>query len=344
MTCPICRLGAAPDCGVCGFRARQLEDGLFESGADVTKVEYPRTGNDEMAAVEETSYWFAHRNSIIAAAVTLYPWQAPLLDIGGGNGFQARLLSSLGEGVVMVEPGAAGCVNAITRSVSPVVRATLESLHLKDGSVGGIALFDVLEHLAPRGALLGEASRIIRRGGRLYITVPSLRWLWSYEDVRAEHKLRYTAASLREELTKQGYEIEYLTYFFLPLVPPIFALRSLPTLLGFHGTDHATGREHSADGFLGRALRSHLRLEVGWLPGERRAAVGVITAVCCPEAIAAIATAGGTNHMLQLHLCRPDQRFASGVYSSSCWTLESSLAPTCSPSCFALIFGWIQSI
>lgn len=218
-----------------------------------------------MAAVEETSWWFAHRNTIIAAAVARYPWQAPLLDIGGGNGFQTRLLSRFGEGVVLVEPGAAGCLNAVSRGVSPVVRATLESLQLREGTVGAIALFDVLEHLASRDKLLSEAGRVLRRGGRIYVTVPSFRWLWSAEDVRAEHKLRYTAASLREELTGQGYEIEYLTYFFLSLVPAILVLRTLPTILGLRDSDHTTEPEHSAGGPLGRALCAMLRFEAGWI-------------------------------------------------------------------------------
>jgi len=265
LTCPICRQGTAPDCEVCGFRARKHENGIFEPADAAMKIEYPLTGNDEMASVEEASYWFAHRNSIIAAAVARYPWEAPLLDIGGGNGFQTRLLSSLGEGTVLVEPGAAGCLNAVVRGISPVIRATLESLRLREGSVGGIALFDVLEHLAARGALLGEAWRILRRGGRLYVTVPSLPGLWSSEDVRAEHKLRYTAASLRKELMRQGYEIELMTYFFLPLVPAIFALRTLPTMLGWRGSDRTTEHEHSAERPLGHALRALLRFEAGWI-------------------------------------------------------------------------------
>jgi SAM-dependent methyltransferase len=262
------------ECGSCGFRARAFESGVFECEISGARLEYPGSGHNELASVEKTSYWFSHRKDVITAAVRRYPWRGPLLDVGGGNGFQARALSAEREGVVLVEPGTAGCRNAVDSGFAPVVHATLESMCLRDGSVGGVALFDVLEHLASRKALLSEVRRILRPEGRIYVTVPSLRWLWSSEDVRAEHKLRYSPSGLREELTAQGYEIEFMTYFFMPLVPAIFLLRTLPTIFGCRGADRTTEREHGSEGILGRALRAALIAEAVWISGGHTLPLG----------------------------------------------------------------------
>ncbi len=266
MTCPICRQGLAADCTVCGFHGREGDAGIFEAlRSPSAELEYPHSGYDELFPLEDISYWFRHRAAIIESAVRRWPWRPPLLDVGGGNGFQAQLLSKLGDGVVLVEPGVRGCENAAARGVVPIVRSTLEALQLREESVGAIALFDVLEHLALRESLLAEARRVLRKGGRLYLTVPALGWLWSAEDVRAEHKLRYTATRLRAELLGQAFEVEHLTYFFLPLVAPILALRTLFSLTGIDKARLGYEREHSGSGIAGKVLRQLLGFEARWL-------------------------------------------------------------------------------
>mgnify|MGYP007131759322 CR=1 FL=1 len=50
-------------------------------------VSYPAHGNATCLAVEDTSFWFRHRNRCILEFVHRYRPDGPLLDIGGGNGF-----------------------------------------------------------------------------------------------------------------------------------------------------------------------------------------------------------------------------------------------------------------
>jgi hypothetical protein len=57
-----------------------------------------RGGNEACYQIEESSFWFKHRNACIEAAVKCHPPRSggPIFDVGGGNGFVARGLMRAG--------------------------------------------------------------------------------------------------------------------------------------------------------------------------------------------------------------------------------------------------------
>ncbi len=73
---------------------------------------------------------------------------------------------------------------------------------------------------------------MIRRGGRLYVTVPAFSALWSREDELVGHHRRYRLGTLGRRLAEAGFAVDYGTYLFSPLPLPLFLLRSLPSRLG----------------------------------------------------------------------------------------------------------------
>ena len=192
------------------------------------EVSYPDDGNDLTLKVEDASFWFHHRNKVLELMLGRFKPVGTLWDIGGGNGFQALHFQKQGHPVVMVEPGPGGCRNARARGVEHVVQGTLESLKLPSGKIAATSAFDVIEHLEHPQELLREASRVMKPGGRMYLTVPAYQSLWSDEDLYACHHRRYTADSLELELGLAGFQVEFLSYYFQFLVLPIFMLRSLP--------------------------------------------------------------------------------------------------------------------
>ena len=196
-------------------------------------VSYPEWGNQACFDVEDSSFWFRHRNACILEAVRQYPPPGPLFDIGGGNGFVARAMQDAGLEVVLVEPGAAGAMNARQRGIRHVVLATLEDAAFIPGSLPAIGLFDVVEHMKDDHKFLQTIHAHLASKGRVYLTVPAYQALWSKADVDAGHHRRYSRRALRELIEAAGLKVEFATGFFQFLPPAIFAMRVLPYRLGW---------------------------------------------------------------------------------------------------------------
>lgn len=197
-----------------------------------SKISYPDKANEKCFEIEENSFWFRHRNNCIIEVVKQFPPKGIFFDVGGGNGFVAKELEENGIETVLVEPGEKGVSNAGRRGLKKIIRATLEEAEFKPNTLPAAGLFDVLEHIEEDRKFLKSMFNILEPGGRLYITVPAFRFLWSKEDDEAGHFKRYTTKSMREILNEIGFYVEYATYIFSILPIPIFLFRSLPLKLG----------------------------------------------------------------------------------------------------------------
>lgn len=94
----------------------------------------------------------------------------PVLDLGGGNGTLARLLTDRGVPTVVLDQAA-----HVEQAPRPAVRADAQRLPFTNGSFGAVAALWMLYHLcAPRSALV-EAARVLRAGG-LFVACTSSRF------------------------------------------------------------------------------------------------------------------------------------------------------------------------
>lgn len=211
-----------------------------------------------MAAVEDSSFWFQHRNNCILALIRKYPPRGEIFDIGAGNGYVAQGISDAGFSSVVVEPGPCGARAAKERGLKHVVCASLADAGFRQGSLPAVGLFDVVEHIEDDTLFMRDIYAVLADSGRVYATVPAYSWLWSAEDIIAGHYRRYTAGSIESLLTAAGFEIDYLTYIFRILPVPIFLLRALPSRFGFanFGSQDVERikRDHEAGGGLTHRL------------------------------------------------------------------------------------------
>jgi SAM-dependent methyltransferase len=243
---------------------RKLPDGTWSSGM-ATDVSFPTHVQSELARVEDESYWFAHRNNIIADVVDLLPPSGPIVDVGGGNGFVARGLIERGYDAIVVEPGVMGANNCRERRV-PVIQAAFQDILPPRGRTPAIGLFDVLEHIEDDVTALARIHETLTPGGMFYVAVPAYQLLWSQDDTEGGHFRRYTLSSLGAKLRTAGFSVEYETYFFASLVLPLFLVRTLPTMLGRRRnvTMAQTTDEHTLPkGTIGNALRWSFDKEEG---------------------------------------------------------------------------------
>jgi len=207
------------------------EDGIWSSKCR-SQISYPEDGNTYCNEIEDRSFWFKHRNKCIIEVIRLYSPQGTIFEVGGGNGFVSQAIVQLGEDVVLVEPGLSGVRNAHSRGIKKIICATFQDAGFKPHSLPAVGLFDVLEHIEDAKSFLQTIKGSLVTNGRLYMTVPAYKFLWSGEDINALHYRRYTCKSLSKLLESVGFRIDVATYIFSVLPFPIFFFRTIPAWLG----------------------------------------------------------------------------------------------------------------
>lgn len=255
----------------------ELDPNGWWTSRALSKVAYPEEGNSMCFAVEDTSFWFQHRNRCIVKTLEQFPPPGVIFDVGGGNGCVARAIGDAGHDVVLVEPGLAGVQNALKRGIRHVVRTAMEDMGAKDETIPAVGLFDVVEHIPDDAGFLAQIHRLLMPGGRVYLTVPAYDWLWSHEDVVAGHSRRYTIQTLRRRLESTGFTVDFVTYFFEFLPLPVFLCRALPYRLGLASKTSADTlrSDHEARSpVITRILDSVTRRELSRIAARRSLAWG----------------------------------------------------------------------
>jgi len=215
----------------------QAADGIYYTSGN-RKVSYPEDGNSISFELEKDSFWFKHRNEVLLAAINFENQKKDFYDIGGGNGFVSLFLQNKGFNVTLIEPGIQGAQAAKKRGLNQVICSTLEEADFKEGSFESAGMFDVVEHIEDDLSFLKSVFKFLEQDGLVYLTLPAFQFLWSDEDHDAGHFRRYTIQRAQYLLQKAGFTPIYSTYFFSPLVLPIFLFRSIPSRLGLKRESH----------------------------------------------------------------------------------------------------------
>jgi len=228
-------------------------------------ISYPEYLSNQFFLIEESSYWFQHRNNCIISAVNNYPpSDKTVFDVGGGNGLVSKCLQDNGYEAVLIEPNQDGVRNALKRGVNHIVCAPFSQQLFGEFKLSSVGVFDVLEHIKNDADFLGDISHQLENNGKLYITVPAFNFLWSNEDRDANHFRRYSRHSICNLLEQNGFTVEYFTYFFGFLPLPIYLLRTIPSQLGLRKkmSREQTENEH------GKSMRFCNRFLAGLMKRE----------------------------------------------------------------------------
>lgn len=125
-----------------------------------------------------------------------------LLDIGAADKW---LAAHLGEGVEYVALDYPTTGRDLY-GARPDVFADAARLPFADASMDGIACLEVIEHVSDPAAVLGEMSRVLRGGGKAWLTMP---FLYPVHDAPHDYQ-RFTEHGLRHAAAKAGLEVEFL--------------------------------------------------------------------------------------------------------------------------------------
>lgn len=160
-------------------------------------------------------WWWRARNGVVVREVTrlLEPRRdAAILDIGCGDAVLFPFLSRFGH-VEGVEP------DPVVLSAESRWRHRIEVRPFDESFVPGrrydlILMLDVLEHFEDPERALRHAATLLNESGRILVTVPAFRLLWTHHDDLNRHFHRFTKRQLNAVATGAGLEVIESWYLF----------------------------------------------------------------------------------------------------------------------------------
>lgn len=174
-------------------------------------------GPDEhryMYEMESEHWWFVSRRDFILSLIRFINKSYPvILDIGCGTGLNLSEFKNVGRAYGFdISKDAVGFCHK--RGTLNVVQASASDICFGEKVFDIVTLLDVMEHLPYQKAAFEEVRRVLKDNGKLIITVPAFKILWSQHDEALCHFRRYERSELIKELIESGYRIEKIGYFF----------------------------------------------------------------------------------------------------------------------------------
>ena len=188
----------------------------------------------QMAELDQRHWWYRARRDVIAALIRRRVRPRPgarILEIGCGTGHNLAMLAAFGH-VDALELDDEARALAERRLGRGVMAAPLPELAGVPGDYDLIGAFDVIEHIEDDQAALAAIADRLKSGGKLVVTVPAHRWMWSAHDVVNHHKRRYSKAALRNLIEGSPLRLDAIGYFNSLLFPLAVAKRVASKLSG----------------------------------------------------------------------------------------------------------------
>jgi 2-polyprenyl-3-methyl-5-hydroxy-6-metoxy-1,4-benzoquinol methylase len=211
-------------CPSCQYSA-EYEEGIFLFNRDIMEDhdDYKAVGLDQLYRHEREHAWFRHRVKIIRRAFAAYVEKdEDILEVGAGTGHTARALMDDGyRNLSIGEIHKNGLLYAKQYGLKNLYQFDLRHSPFRE-HFDVVALFDVLEHIAEDDLAVRSIHTMLKPGGRVVLTVPAHRWLWSRIDDLSTHHRRYTRKTVAALFEPAGFEILESKYFFTALVPGLF--------------------------------------------------------------------------------------------------------------------------
>lgn len=163
----------------------------------------------------QTHWWWRSRERAIKREIESCPPASAnpkILDIGCGDGLLFPVLSEYGE-VYGIEPDSATLADDSPHR-ERIHLGFFDESYQTDDRFDLIVMLDVLEHIEDANAALAKAVALLSENGRLIITVPAFRSLWTSHDDLNHHFTRYTKESFEDLAGQSGFQIGAMRYLF----------------------------------------------------------------------------------------------------------------------------------
>lgn len=216
-------------CPACQYRVPCI------NGFDAYAPEFAHAGGGfkavyfaELAQLEAANFWFRARNNLVVWALQKFcSALKSILEVGCGTGF---VLSGIAASYDKARlHGSEIFVAGLAFAAERLPTAHFMQMDARQvpfvAHFEAIGAFDVLEHIEEDEVVLAQLHQALEPSGRLFITVPQHRWLWSAADEHACHVRRYSRREIHDKLLRAGFSIEYSTSFVTLLLPAMLLSR-----------------------------------------------------------------------------------------------------------------------
>jgi|GEM_PF-210473 len=202
-------------CGACGFVYADTPVSQAEVGALYGAAS--KYGDPGTSTGGGFSAWDRSRLVTTAERIAQYlpDKDSGILDIGCAAGGLLEALGELGyENLSGLDPSPACVAQAGSRRGIKAHPGSLSALPaaLGRGSFDCLILSHVLEHLLDLGEAIAAVSRLLKRGGLLYVEVPDASRYEAFvrapfQEFNTEHVNHFSASCLRRLFTAAGFEV-----------------------------------------------------------------------------------------------------------------------------------------
>lgn len=190
----------------------------------------------EMAETESRHWWFSGRRAILSKIIERMdlPQNSRLLEVGCGTGGNLQMLARFGEvSALEMDANARAIASKKTNNLYDIRAGCCPNeIPFHDQHFDLICMFDVLEHIDQDTETLIAIKQLLKKNGRILVTVPAYQWLWGGHDEFLYHKRRYSATQLRKKIVAAGLRPVKISYFNTILFPLAAIVRLKDKLLG----------------------------------------------------------------------------------------------------------------
>lgn len=192
-----------------------------------------------MYRFEEQNWWFVIKRKILETVLNSFEGRKEIanrlpriLDVGCGTGMIPLLLQRYGSvwGLDISREALQFCKRR--KLTQFVCQSDGLTIPFQGDTFDIITAIDVIEHVEHDEAMLKECYRVLRGGGRLYMTTSAHPFLWSEHDEAVGHKRRYRFQELKNKVQRAGFKVKKLSYYHALIFFPVLVLLGLKKILG----------------------------------------------------------------------------------------------------------------
>lgn len=176
---------------------------------------------DIQSGNQSDHFWFRARREFLQSFLNKYDDgrnQRKILVLGAGAGDDISAFQHLGEFTLSdLDPKVIEYLKG--QGFENSVEEDARNLSFDDHSFDWVLAFDMIEHVDRDQDVVNEIHRVLKPGGKAFITVPAYQFLFSGHDVALGHERRYTGAKLKKLISKFHIDdFGFWNSFMLPLV------------------------------------------------------------------------------------------------------------------------------